>query len=250
MSASPLPALGGGVRASVVRLASGRIFYVGDMYLSIYRKLTPEMAPKGFSGDGAYAALSDDDGRTWRIRKLTGGNVLDKDGKPVKVQTVSYVTACQSPDGMIHLVTSHNGPDLHFELNEAWVLQDSKEQDETVSRFSMEMKPGTVKQCREDYPNGRPRVAWSAGIGEDGHYLIDGTETWYYQNGKKQWQAEYRTGQRTGAETYWSGDGKKQWQKVYGDDGDYVWTLYDADGNVKAQSTWRGKILSSHKIHR
>ncbi|HUT29340.1 MAG TPA: SUMF1/EgtB/PvdO family nonheme iron enzyme [Sedimentisphaerales bacterium] len=250
MSASPLPALGGGVRASVVRLASGRIFYVGDMYLSIYRKLTPEMAPKGFSGDGAYAALSDDDGRTWRIRKLTGGNVLDKDGKPVKVHTVSYVTACQSPDGMIHLVTSHNGPDLHFELNEAWVLQGSKEQDETVSRFSVEMKPGTVKEYREDYPNGRPRVAWSAGIGEDGHYLIDGTETWHYQNGKKQWQAEYRTGQRTGAETYWSSDGKKQWQKVYGDDGAYVWTLYDADGNVKAQSTWQGKILSSHKIHR
>jgi hypothetical protein len=250
MSASPLPALGGGVRASVVRLASRRIFYVGDMYLSIYRKLTPEMMPEGFSGDGAYVGLSDDDGKTWRIRKLMGGNVIGKDGKSVRVQTVSYVTACQSPDGMIHLVTSHNHPDLHFELNEAWVLQDSKEQDETVSQFDVKIKRGTVKQYHEDYPNGKPRVTWSAGIGEDGHYLLDGTETWYYENGKKRWQTEYRAGQRTGTETYWSCGSKKLWQKVYADDGTYVWTVYDGDGKVKAESAWQGKKLSNHKIHR
>ncbi len=89
ISASPLPALGGGVRASVVKLASGRIFYVGDMHLSNYRKLTPEMAPKGFTGDGSYAALSSDNGKNWRIRKLTGGDVRGKDGQAVKVGTVS-----------------------------------------------------------------------------------------------------------------------------------------------------------------
>ncbi|TFG50507.1 MAG: hypothetical protein E4H40_01240, partial [Candidatus Brocadiia bacterium] len=77
MSPSPLPALGGGTRASVVRLANRKIFYVGDMYLSHYNKLTPDRMPAGFTGDGAYAGISADDGKTWHIRKLTGGNVLD-----------------------------------------------------------------------------------------------------------------------------------------------------------------------------
>lgn len=248
MSASPLPALGSGVRASVVRLASGRIFYVGDMYLSIYRKLTPDMAPKGFAGDGAYAALSNDDGKTWHIRKLTGGNVLDKDGNPVKVHTVSYVTACQSPDGMIHAVTSHNGPDLHFEFNEAWILQRSQQQVETISKFDVNINPGTVKQYREEYPNGKLKVTWSAGIGTDGHYLLHGQETWYYENGQKQWQSDYRAGRKTGTETYSPSNGKKQWQKVHRDDGIYEWTLYDNRDRKKAISTWRGKKLLDYKL--
>ncbi|MHC4639292.1 MAG: sialidase family protein, partial [Planctomycetota bacterium] len=101
MSASPLPALGGGLRSSVVRLANKKIYYVGDMRLSSYNKLTPDQMPEGFTIDGAYAGISDDDGKTWHIRRLIGGNVLGKDGKPAKVHTVSYVTACQSPDGML-----------------------------------------------------------------------------------------------------------------------------------------------------
>jgi formylglycine-generating enzyme required for sulfatase activity len=250
MSASPLPALGSGVRASVVRLANQKIFYVGDMYLSIYRKLTPDMAPAGFTGDGAYAGISDDDGKTWRIRKLTGGNVLDKEGKPVNVHTVSYVTACQSPDEMIHVITSHNRPDLHFELNEAWVLQGSSKPDTIISEFDVDIRTDTVKQHSEQYPNGKPKVTWSAGIGADGHYLLHGTETWYYENARKQWQCTYRAGQKTGTETYWAGDGTRQWQKLHRNDGTYKWTVYDTDGNVKAESTWRGKKLLSHSIRR
>jgi len=148
MSPSPLPALGGGVRASVVRLANKKLFYVGDMDLSIYKKLTPADAPEGFVGDGAYVGLSDDDGRTWHVRKLTGGNVLDENGKPVKVHTVSYVTACQSPDGLIHLITSHNHPDLHFELNEAWIMQDP-EDFQGPAPFDVSLIPGSLKQYNE-----------------------------------------------------------------------------------------------------
>jgi len=64
---STLPALGGGTRASLIKLASGRLLYVGDMHLSAYRKLTAEQAPPGFAGEGAYVALSDDNGKTWRM---------------------------------------------------------------------------------------------------------------------------------------------------------------------------------------
>ncbi|MHC4722328.1 MAG: SUMF1/EgtB/PvdO family nonheme iron enzyme, partial [Planctomycetota bacterium] len=60
---STLPALGGGTRASLIKLKSGRLFYVADMHLNSYRKLTPEQCPPGFVGHGAYAALSEDDGK-------------------------------------------------------------------------------------------------------------------------------------------------------------------------------------------
>ncbi|MHC4645832.1 MAG: toxin-antitoxin system YwqK family antitoxin, partial [Planctomycetota bacterium] len=103
---------------------------------------------------------------------------------------------------------------------------------------------------REQYPNGKPRVTWSAGIGEDGHHLLHGMETWYYQNDHKKWQADYRAGQKTGIETYWSEDGQKRWQKVYADDGTYTWTLYAKNEKVKAESRWLGRKLLSHKIYR
>jgi formylglycine-generating enzyme required for sulfatase activity len=243
MTPSPLPALGGGVRASVVKLANKKILYVGDMYLEHYRKLTPDQMPEGFTGDGAYAGISNDDGKTWRIRELTGGNVIGKDGKPVKVQTVSYVTACQSPDGMIHVVTSHNHPDLHFEFNEAWVLQGPEKPDDTLSKFDVTVRPETVKEYREQYPNDKPKVTWTAGVGSDGHYLLHGRETWYYQNGQKQWEANYKAGKKTTTETYWSQQGNKQWQKVHADDGTYVWTIYTKGGKIRAESKWQGKKL-------
>ena len=58
---SPLPALGGGVRSSFLKLQSGHLFYVGDMNPATYKKLRPDQLPPGYSGPGAYAALS----RTW-----------------------------------------------------------------------------------------------------------------------------------------------------------------------------------------
>jgi len=249
ITASPLPALGGGTRASLIKLKSGRLFYVADMHLSSYRKLTPEQCPPGFVGEGAYAALSDDDGKTWRVRKLTGGNVLNKNGKPVKVGTVSYVTAAQSPDGMIHIVTSHNRPDLHFELNEAWILQDLRDTKPAIGKEDTKIIPATVEEYSEEYPTGKPKVTWSAGIGQDGHELLHGRETWYYENGRTQWQANYRAGRKTGTETYWYTSGDKQSQKVHHDDGTYDWTLWGRDGKLRAKSKWQGKKLLSHKIY-
>ncbi|MHC4062871.1 MAG: toxin-antitoxin system YwqK family antitoxin, partial [Planctomycetota bacterium] len=210
----------------------------GDMHLNSYRKLTPEQAPPGFEGEGAYAALSDDMGKTWRVRKLTGGNVRDKDGKPVRVHTVSYVTARQGPDGIIHLVTSHNHPDLHFELNEAWILQDPADAAPPAGRDDTRTVSGAVKKYSETYPNGQVKVTWGAGVDQEGRYVLHGTETWYYENGQKQWQAEYSAGRRVGAETYWARDGKRQWKKMVNYDGTYHWTVWRPDGKVRGKSTW------------
>jgi hypothetical protein len=245
---STLPALGGGRRASLIKLASGRLFYVGDMNGRAYGKLTPEQCPPGFVDNGAYAALSDDLGKSWRVRKLTGGNVMGKDGKPVKVHTVSYVTARQGPDGIIHIISSHNHPDLHYELNEAWVLQDASDKTVPVGLEDTDIVSGSVKKYSEKYPNGQLKVTYSAGTGRNGKYLLDGTETWYYENGSKQWEINFKAGRRIGTETYWACCGEKQWQKVYSDDGTYQWTVWGPDGKFRAASKWNGKILLNYDI--
>jgi hypothetical protein len=174
---------------------------------------------------------------------------LVKDGKPVKVRTVSYVTACQSPDGMIHVITSHNHPDLHFEFNEAWVLQGPQEPAQIVSEFDVDIRTDTVRQYNEKYPNGKPRVTWSAGIGSDGHYLLHRTETWYYEDGHKQWEVEYKAGRKVGTETYWGKDGQIKWQWEYGKGGRRVWKVFDNHGKIEAESLWHNKEYLSHKIY-
>lgn len=102
-SATPFMPLASGQRPSVIRLASGAIFFVADTLGS--------KAPGGRSA--SCVALSRDEGTTWRKREL-----------PI-ASTVGYVTATQAPDGIIHVVTSKTKPAaLHVELNEAWIESD------------------------------------------------------------------------------------------------------------------------------
>jgi hypothetical protein len=257
---SPLPALGGGTRASFIKLKSGRLFYAGDMQPENYRKLTAADMPNHFEGSGAYAALSDDNAKTWRIRKLTGGNVLGKDGKPVKVGTVSYVTARQTQDGRIHVISSHNHPDLHYELNEAWILQGPGQRTVPVGTITTEIVPDSVKKYSEKHSNGQTKVTYSAGIGQDGRYLLHGKETWYFDNGTKKWEINFNAGRRVGTETQWYPDGPptggnldtaaavRKWQKVYNEDGTYDWTIWRPNGTLRGKSKWRGRKLLEFDI--
>ena len=101
-SKTPSIPLDSGERPSVIRLASGRLFFVADF--------NPHHE-KHLHKDGAYVALSDDDGKTWKQKRL-----------PADILTVGYVTATQGPDGVIHIATSKNTVNYEIELNEAWVL--------------------------------------------------------------------------------------------------------------------------------
>src|SRR5439155_13746533 len=105
--------LGSGQRPSVIRLASGRLFFVADFFDK--KKLGP-------AGAGAFVALSDDDGETWKTRQLPN------------IVTVGYTTATQAPNGVIYIVTSKNQPAVHIELNEAWVLEGGTEASEGFGR--------------------------------------------------------------------------------------------------------------------
>jgi len=64
-------------------------------------------------------------------------------------------------------------------------------------------------------------------------FLLDGTEIWYYQSGRKQWQIGYRAGRKVGTETYWSEAGERMWEKVYQNDGAHSWMLWDENGKLR-----------------
>jgi len=186
-SKTPFRPLGSGQRPSIIRLASGRLFFVADLF---------DKNKLGEKGAGAFVALSDDDGATWTTRRLPG------------IVTVGYTTATQASNGVIHIVTSKNTPAPHIELNEAWVLQGGAED-----------------------PEAR------------GQYRLQGTQTFYYANRRKQWEVTYKDGRKQGVETFWGEDGRKQWERSYSAGGAWTWRIYDGSGRVMAESRWRGKEL-------
>lgn len=158
-SKTPFQPLGSGQRPSVIRLASGRLFFVADLFDK--KKLGPK-------GAGAFVALSDDDGETWKTRQFPN------------IVTVGYTTATQAPNGVIHIVTSKNDPAVHIELNETWVLQGGPEDPEGRGQFHLQGKQTFT------YPNGRKQ--WEVTYD---HGRKTGVETWWAQDGRKDWERNY-----------------------------------------------------------
>lgn len=215
-SATIFDTLWSGERPSVNRLASGRLFFVAD-----YNPTRQKHIHK----DGAYVALSDDDGKTWKQKRL-----------PADIATVGYVTATQGPDGIIHIVTSKNTVNYEIELNEAWVLSDTAASPQANGIDH-------ITTHRENYADGKLKVAWSTGRASDGRILLTGPQAFYYPDGKKQWTAEFVLGKKTGDEAFYRPDGSKEWEKVYADDEKWTWRNFDANGKQTSESHWRGKTL-------
>ncbi|QHN03010.1 SUMF1/EgtB/PvdOfamily nonheme iron enzyme [Granulicella sp. WH15] len=211
-SKTPFDQLLSGERPSVIRLASGRLFFVAD-----YNPTNQKHIHK----DGSYVALSDDDGATWTMKKL-----------PSDVLTVGYTTATQGPDGIIHVVTSKNKPDYEIELNEAWVLDKNASGDTGAS--------ATVAKAKK-FTEGK--TVWSAGVASDGRVLLDGPESFFYANGKPMWSVDFKAGRKVGEEKYLLPDGTPVWTKRYSDDGTWTWDNFDRTGKRVATSHWRGKTL-------
>jgi hypothetical protein len=213
-----------GERPSVIRLASGRLFFVAD-----YNPTNQKHIHK----DGAYVALSDDDGATWVTKKL-----------PENVLTVGYVTATQGADGVIHVATTKNKPDYEIELNEAWVL------DKGAHGDTADVKVGDVpiKEHVVKAKDGKVEEKWGTIHVPDGRVLLHGPETFMYANGKMMWSVEFKAGQKVGTERYLREDGRVVWVKTYSGDGMWTWQNYDLAGKVVAISHWKGKMLVSSDV--
>ena len=220
-SKTPFDELLSGERPSVIRLASGRLFFVAD---------DNPTKQKHIHKDGSYVALSDDDGATWVMKKL-----------PSNILTVDYTTATQGPDGVIHVVTSKNKPDYEIELNEAWILD--KNAGAEVDSASVEVT--SAKSFTERYPNGKTEATWSAGHTVDGRVLLDGPEKFFYPDGKLMWSLNFHAGQKIGEERYLRANGTPVWVKTYAADGSWTWDSFDGAGKRVAESKWKGKTMLS-----
>lgn len=123
-SPSPFPPIGSGQRAVLLRLAEGPIFFAS---------FAKQISIKDASGaerscSGLFAALSFDEGETWPVRRLItddgpsrqldgGGNTGRFLLGPDTAEPRGYLSVCQTPDGVIQLITSKQ----HYAFNLAWL---------------------------------------------------------------------------------------------------------------------------------
>lgn len=135
-SASPFPPINGGQRLVLMRLSEGPILLLS---FTDHPLRTPE-AERGmlfrrndgstFKGYGLFAALSFDEGKTWPVMKLvTDGKYRLLNGgawtqffemDSTHAEPRGYMAATQSPDGIIHLVSSR----IYYAFNLEWLLSD------------------------------------------------------------------------------------------------------------------------------
>ncbi len=129
-SASPFPPIGGGQRLILKRLREGPIMLIS--FTNSQRQDTQtawtftDAQGNEFYGVGMYAALSFDEGQTWPVRKLLTPGEGEYDGgawtgtftaTPTRAEHAGYLAAAQTPDGIIHLISSR----LYYKFNLAWL---------------------------------------------------------------------------------------------------------------------------------
>lgn len=232
-------------RPSLHRLKSGRLFFACDAQ--------PNRGVSPMRERGVVVALSDDEGETWHIKSLAAAQIHDaylhgrdmsEEGgwhsPPVhREATIGYSEVTQSPDGIIHLITSCNHPCLHFEMNEAWIL-DTQNQSETV----LPVTSSPVQDWVESHPGDYPRVTCSEARNELGQAVLHGLETWNYDDGSRHYEAHYENGVKVGSETCWDPDGRVRWTKARDEHGDMTWSQYWPNRRIKAESRWHGNVAS------
>lgn len=233
---TPFPAQGANQRPSILRLQSGKLLFAAD-----YQHISGKQ-PQGVTQGGAFVALSDDDGQTWTVKTLIGTqqheNPKNHNGNP----TIGYSAVRQAPNGMIHLITTMNRPCLHFEFNETWILAKDTNQEHFTDEELMQNTATSlskVSDYQETYPNGQLKITYRGGVANDGHFVLDGAENWYYEDGAKQRDATYKLGCKVRTETYYSPEGKILWQWQHENDGTAVWTQFWPTGAKKAESAWK-----------
>lgn len=236
VSATKFSTLGTNQRPAIMRLSSGRLFFASDFQRS------DGFQPPDISERGAFVALSDDEGKSWHIKKIPGTQEHESETrrKEMRGETLGYSVASQTPDGRIHLMASMTHPCLHFEFNEEWILDSSdtmlNENDLTKPKAG---KITDVKSYQEFYEDRKIKIEYSGGFGSDGRFLLHGKEIWYYKNGRKQYEVNYFMGRKTGVESYWNLSGVKLWDWNHRDDGISEWRQWWPNGKMRSESNWQ-----------
>ncbi len=136
--ASPFPIIGSGQRLILKRLMDGTILLVSFTDIRKRNKQGVTLTKNGmtftdkngtsFTGYGMYTALSFDDGKTWPVHKLLTPGEGEFNGgawtgrftaTPTRAEHAGYLAATQTPDGVIHLISSR----LYYRFNLAWLKE-------------------------------------------------------------------------------------------------------------------------------
>jgi len=148
-SASPFQPIGGGQRLIVRRLNEGPILFIS---FADRRKgmLIAQAGGKEIRVYGMFAALSFDEGKTWPLKRLItpGGPPKEIDGggntgrftmDDTHAEPKGYLAATQTPDNVIHLITSKQ----HYAFNLQWIIANAPPGAEIPAKYDARV-PGVV----------------------------------------------------------------------------------------------------------
>jgi len=125
-SASEFTPIGGGQRATMIRLKEGPIFFAS---FAENMRMTDGTGTEQSVCDGLFGALSFDEGETWPVKRLisdgSGRKVFTRKNKFYEMRRTEsegngYLASCQSKDGIIHMVSNR----VEYAFNLKWLWPD------------------------------------------------------------------------------------------------------------------------------
>jgi hypothetical protein len=223
--ATPFAPLGSNQRPCVTRMLNGKLAFCADAQHRSGDK------PSGSYDRGVIVAISSTEGSSWQIRNLPVGLPHESDRDD---WTLGYSTIRQAPNGVLHVLTTMTHPCLHYEFNEAWFTGGQGD-------IPPETTGGTVNSYTEYYGGGALRGTYSARTCTNGRFLLHGDETFYYENGKKQYECSYENGRKVGTESYYTPAGVKLWSWQWGTASSTTakWIHYWSNGLKRIESNWK-----------
>jgi sulfatase modifying factor 1 len=237
-SASEFQPLTGGQRLVLKRLMEGPILLV-----TFTNPNTGMMFEDSFGKQhrlfGMFAALSFDEGKTWPVKKLLtdGGPAREIDGggntgkfimDPTHAEPKGYLAAKQTPDGLIHLISSKQ----YYVFNLAWLRQETAEnQSQTSAGRDDSLVPGVVI---DHSPAGSGMYLGSPSIAvlPNGFYIV--SHDFFGPATNEDQTAIFR-----------SKDAGKTWEKLTDFYGQYWSTIFTHEGAlyIMGTSTHNGDIV-------
>ena len=238
----PFPALGGNQRPCVHRLNSGNLVFVGDLQVKGTGK-----QPAGWKGGtGVYAALSKDDGKTWKIRPLPIS--LPHETDQLAFGTLGYSTVRQGPNGVIHILSTMTHPCLHYEINEAWLESDLPGLPASATASTAVDPPQRVSLASVTVLGGK--IEWGAEVGGAAGYALDGDFVTYHpDNTTVEYNATHAAGVML-SESLFDASGRPVWRWNHGGnsgsggDNVSVFERFFADGGVLSRASFDNKPVA------
>lgn len=238
VSKTPFPALSSGQRPCIIRLKSGLLMMCGDFQNKQGQR------PEGEDRWGSYVAYSSDEGESWTIKHLWGAQHRKKEPHLFGgASTIGYSVSRQSPDGLIHIIATNVHPCLHFTFNEEWLLSpESSSPGDKVLLKGAALEMLEVKDFKEYYKSGKIKCEYSAGMADDGRFLLHGKSIWYYENGGTKQKGSYSLGKKVGEHLRFDEEGKILSSREYLPDGSSIAKTYYANQALRSIAHYRGSF--------